>query len=290
VADQPGGRQAVQPLAQFGGRGHQQRLDGVDRLGTGLDRGLAGDPQRPGHLHRAVLGLGDAGRLARLHRPSGGVGVNGVALAAPPAGCPVGPVDLQNPLARGGQEPDEPGAVAARALHPPGLDLTQPTGPGQQLAIASPAGRGDGDAKPAAQLVPGGGHMDVLVGVDPNGDPCRFEVCHGGPAILPAATGGRTGRAGGQHCDESGSDRLLSGHAPPVGAARSGRGVEPTGLEPGTRPMGPRVRPAPRPREGQARWPRQADRSKARHPASRVPGQIPPRPPPGSSQRNQDAV
>src|SRR6266511_2426940 len=31
--------------------------------------------------------------------------------------------------------------------------------------------------------------------------------------------GGRTGRAGGQHCDESGGNRLLSGHAPPVGAA-----------------------------------------------------------------------
>src|SRR6266545_4195394 len=31
--------------------------------------------------------------------------------------------------------------------------------------------------------------------------------------------GGRTGRAGGQHCDESGGNRLPSGHAPPVGAA-----------------------------------------------------------------------
>jgi hypothetical protein len=39
-------------------------------------------------------------------------------------------------------------------------------------------------------------------------------------AILSSdGTGGRTGRAGGQHCDESGGNRLLSGHAPPVGAA-----------------------------------------------------------------------
>jgi hypothetical protein len=33
-------------------------------------------------------------------------------------------------------------------------------------------------------------------------------------AILSSdGTGGRTGRAGGQHCDESGGNRLLSGHA-----------------------------------------------------------------------------
>jgi hypothetical protein len=42
-------------------------------------------------------------------------------------------------------------------------------------------------------------------------------------AILSSdGTGGRTGRAGGQHCDESGANRLLSGHACPVGAAGGG--------------------------------------------------------------------
>jgi hypothetical protein len=61
-----------------------------------------------------------------------------------------------------------------------------------------------------------------------------------------------------------------------------GRGVRPTGLEPGTRPARPRVRPAPRP---PSRWSwRRADRSKARHCAGGVPGQAPPRPPTGSSQ------
>src|SRR6266508_3780687 len=69
-------------------------------------------------------------------------------------------------------------------------------------------------------------------------------------AILSSdGTGGRTGRAGGQHCDESGGNRLLSGHAPPVGAAGGGRDAEPTALTAGTRPVVVGVRPRPRPHQ-----------------------------------------
>jgi hypothetical protein len=120
-------------------------------------------------------------------------------LAAAATQLPVGPVDLHHPLAMSDQEPSQPGAVAAGALHAPCLDLTQPTRPGQQLTVARAGGRGEGDAKPAAELVARGGDVEVLVGVDPDGDPRRLQVCHGGLAILPAAMGGRTGRAGGQH-------------------------------------------------------------------------------------------
>jgi hypothetical protein len=60
-------------------------------------------------------------------------------------------------------------------------------------------------------------------------------------AILSSdGTGGRTGRAGGQHCDESGGNRLLSGHACPVGAAGGGRDAEPTTLTAGTNAGGRR--------------------------------------------------
>src|SRR5215218_5537200 len=157
----------------------------------------------------------------RLHRPGGGVGVNGVALAEPPAGRPVGAVDLQDPLTRGGQEADEPGAVAARALHPPGLDLTQPTGPGQQLAIASPAGRGDGDAKPAAQLVPRCGHVDVLVRSTPTvtraGSRCAMVVL---PSFLLRRVVAPAGRA-----DNTATSLVATGsyQVTPSGRCRSRR-------------------------------------------------------------------
>ena len=67
-------------------------------------------------------------------------------------------------------------------------------------------------------------------------------------AILSSdGTGGRTGRAGGQHCDGSDPNRLLSGHACPVGAADGGRDAEPTALTSGTRPVVIGVRPGSRP-------------------------------------------
>src|SRR4029453_11068188 len=108
----------------------------------------------PGHLHRAVLGLGGPGGFPSLDGAGGGIGINWVALAAPAAGCPVGPVDLQDPLAVGSQEADQAGAVAAGAFHPPHIDLAEPARPAQQLAVASPAGWGDGHATAAAELVP----------------------------------------------------------------------------------------------------------------------------------------
>jgi len=213
--DQPAGGQATQLLAELGWGGDQQPLEGVDGLGAGLDRGLAGGAERAQHLHHPVLGLGDPGGFAGLDRAGGGIGVDRIALAAPPPSLPVGPVDLHDPLAVAGQEAGQPGAVAAGALHAPGGDLAQGVGPGQQLRVAGAAGRHLGRAKPAAELVTGGGDVGVLVGVDPDGDPRRCGVCHGGDRHPLEATraGGRTGRAGGQHCEESGCNRLLSGHA-----------------------------------------------------------------------------
>jgi hypothetical protein len=60
--------------------------------------------------------------------------------------------------------------------------------------------------------------------------------------------GGRTGRAGGQHCDESGPNRLLSGHAlRSVLAVGSSRDAEPTALTSGTKPVVVGVKPGSRP-------------------------------------------
>ncbi len=56
------------------------------------------------------------------------------------------------------------------------------------------------------QLIDRAGDMDVAVGVDTNDDPCRLRLCHGDDGRLPSGQGwmARAGRAGGQHCDESG--------------------------------------------------------------------------------------
>jgi hypothetical protein len=81
--------------------------------------------------------------------------------------------------------------------------------------------------------------VEILVGVDPDGDlgaVPQCGLCHGGGAILWDATDGwRTGRAGRTALRRVCSNRLLSGHAFPVGAARGGCGARPTDRATGTR-------------------------------------------------------
>ena len=108
---------------------------------------------------------------AGLHRPGGGLGVEGVGLAVAAPGLAVGPVDLQDGLAVGGEEAGQGGAVGAGALHAPGDGLAEPARPGEQVVVAG-GGGGDLDGvDAAAELVVGVGDVDVQVGVDPDGDP-----------------------------------------------------------------------------------------------------------------------
>jgi hypothetical protein len=53
------------------------------------------------------------------------IGVQRVGLAASAAGLAVGPVDLEHDLAMGDKQAGQGGAVAAGALHTPGVDLAQ---------------------------------------------------------------------------------------------------------------------------------------------------------------------
>jgi hypothetical protein len=126
--DQYGGWQAAELLAQLDRGGDQQRLERVDGLGAGPDRGRAGDPQRTDHLHLPGSGLGGHGGLASLHRAGGGLSVGRVGLAAAPTGLAVGPVDLQNDLALSDKETGQGGAVGAGALHAPGDGFAEPAG------------------------------------------------------------------------------------------------------------------------------------------------------------------
>jgi hypothetical protein len=61
-----GGGQAVELLTELCGGGDQQPFERVDGLGARLDGGLVGGAERADHLHRAIGGLGDTGRLAGL--------------------------------------------------------------------------------------------------------------------------------------------------------------------------------------------------------------------------------
>jgi hypothetical protein len=186
-----------QLLAQLDRGGDQQRLDRVDGLGASPDRGRSGDPQRADHLHLPGSGLGGHGGLAGLHRAGGRLGVGRVGLAAVAAGGPVGPVDLQDDLAVGGEEAGQGGAVGAGAFHPPGVDdLAEPARPDEQVLIAGGSGGGAAGVDAAAQLVVGVGDVQVEVSVDPDGD--RLDgngVCHAGDGRLLSLAGQGMARA-----------------------------------------------------------------------------------------------
>jgi hypothetical protein len=164
---QGGGWQVPQLLAQLGRGGDQQRLERIDGLGAGPDRGRAGHPQRADHLHLPGSGLRGHGGLAGLDRAGGGLGIGRVGLAAAAAGLAVGSVDLHHDLAVGGQEAGQGGAVGAGAFHAPGDGLAEPAGPGEQVLIAGGRGGDAAGADAAAELVVGVGDVAVQVGVDP---------------------------------------------------------------------------------------------------------------------------
>jgi len=106
-----------------------------------------------------------------------------VGLAAAAAGLAVGPVDLEHDLAVGDQEAGQGGAVAAGALHTPGVDLAEPPGPGEQVPVAGGGGRDADRGQAAAECVLGVGDVDVQMGVDPDGDARPLQLCDGGDAV-----------------------------------------------------------------------------------------------------------
>jgi hypothetical protein len=90
------------------------------------------------------------------------------------------------------------------------------------------------------------------------------------PSSRCDGTGGRTGRAGGQHCDESGGNRLLSGHVCPVGAARGRDNGRPIPRQPPGRWGQGQVGATP---ASTSRSPTRVDRSFSGHKAGGNPSQ-----------------
>jgi hypothetical protein len=96
-------------------------------------------------------------------------GVQGVALGAGAARRPLGPPDLDHPLAAGLQEGGQPSAVAAGALHRPAapsrhLRLAER----KQALVAGEVGRRRGLRQRAADAIGGSGGQGVPVGVHPD--------------------------------------------------------------------------------------------------------------------------
>jgi hypothetical protein len=130
------GPQSAKLSPQLLGRPNDQRLElvgGADLRGAGAVASRQQDPQRlpvPTATGRQQVVLGQ--------RLSGGAdGVQGVTLGPGAPRRPLGPADLDHPLAAGLQERRQPGAVATRALHRPAAS-TGHLHPGEleQLTVA----------------------------------------------------------------------------------------------------------------------------------------------------------
>jgi len=166
-------------------------------------------------------GLGQDGRLASLHRASGGLGVEGVGLATPPTSGTVGPVDRHDHLTVAAQEPRQPHAVGAGALNTPGVKLAEPTGPGEQATVAAGGGGHADGVQAAAELIFGVGDVDIAMGIDPHGHARGAGVCHRGHGHLlrPGAQADGTRRPSGRTVLRwVWVNRLRSGHGCSAGA------------------------------------------------------------------------
>jgi hypothetical protein len=107
----------------------------------------------------------------------------------------------------------QPGAIRARALDAHQLDDAEATEPPQELAVPAGGGREGLGAEEGAEVVEGGGDVDVEVGVDASGDAIGQAVhCH----LLRLRLGDGTAPAGRADKTATGlCDRLLVGHVPP---------------------------------------------------------------------------
>ena len=97
-----------------------------------------------------------------------------VALALTPAGCPVGPVDLDHLEAVGTSEANQASPIGAGAFHADALHRPEVFGPGDQGDIAAGRGRERLGGKQPPGVIQDRGHVQVQVGVDPDGDGCGW--------------------------------------------------------------------------------------------------------------------
>jgi hypothetical protein len=244
-------------FAEFGGGGDQQGAELVRGLGAGLDRRSAGDLQGADELDVPVGGFGLGGGGAGHDRAGGGLGVDGVALALPPAGGAVRSVDLDDPVPGGAQVPGQAGAPAAGALDPERLDRAESDGPPLQVGIPGRGRRRGPGVEPPAELVEGDRDVQVGVGVDADGDGeggrCEAGSGHCGSSGL----GGQAVAAPTEAMDRTATGplaRLLSGHTLARRCRRSALPGRPTVRQQGTSAGWSRSQTAPGERRKPRSW------------------------------------
>jgi len=163
---QPGA--PAQGVPQRLGGGDDQRLELPAGVRADVHDGGAGGVQHPDRLPVAALAWGGQ-VLAGQRLPAGADGVQGVALGAVAATRPLGPVDLDHPLAMVEQEAGQPGPVAPGPFQrpdPPAWRLRADQV--QQPGMPGPVARHlEGDPHPAVGIQQRGG-VGVAVGVDPD--------------------------------------------------------------------------------------------------------------------------
>jgi hypothetical protein len=123
------------------------------------------------HAQRLTLAtLARGGELVTCERfPPSPDRIQRVALDATAAAGPLGPVDLDHPLALGAQEGRQPGALAAGALQRPDPTAGRPLcGDGEQPSMPGLVGSDLQVGADAAAWVQHGGGVGVAVGVDPD--------------------------------------------------------------------------------------------------------------------------
>ena len=146
--------------------GDHQISDLVGDAGPGIAHRGERHPKSPDGLHDPGLGLGRSGSFAVERGTSGRFGIGGVALASPPAGLAVGPVDLHHLDVLGGQVTGQAGTVGAGALHADPLELAEVAHPAHQPPVAGRRRRKPGRSQDSADIVDDRRYVDVLVGVD----------------------------------------------------------------------------------------------------------------------------
>jgi hypothetical protein len=107
---------ANERFAQLLRRIDQQRLERDHRLGSRLERCVAGDLEMADHLDGAIARFRLAVGVTRQDGACGGLGIDGVGLAVPASELAIDPANLDDAQAHRGQRPREAGTIRAGAL------------------------------------------------------------------------------------------------------------------------------------------------------------------------------
>ena len=143
-----------------------------------------GDDEDPDGLDRAVPALGRSLGPARENGPGGLDGVEGIGLAAVVSSLAVLAVDFDDVDAGSGEEAGDARPVGPRPFHPDFSDVSEIPEPRHQGGVAVGIGRERCGSEQATDVVQGGGHVNLPMGVDTTSDgACGFYDGHAIPSF-----------------------------------------------------------------------------------------------------------